>query len=152
MSRDRSRQKALSACGGCGDRRRRGSGRSIEKMSKGDKVFFDTNVLLYAIGQHDLRTPTAEALLASGGTISVQVLNELASVARRKLQMAWPDVIDALGAIRSCVRRRSLSPREYTPRCGLPGSTALTSTRLIVAAALDADCARCIRRISSQVR
>ena len=42
------------------------------------------------IRQHDARTPTAEALLASGGLISVQVLNELAAVARRKLRMAWP--------------------------------------------------------------
>ena len=53
-----------------------------------DKVFFDTNVLLYTIGQHDARTPAAEALLAGGGVISVQVLNELASVAHRKLQMS----------------------------------------------------------------
>ncbi len=37
-----------------------------------DQVFFDTNILLYAIGQHDGRTPTAEALLANGGLISVQ--------------------------------------------------------------------------------
>jgi predicted nucleic acid-binding protein len=42
-----------------------------------DKVFFDTNVLLYTIGQHDARTPTAEALLSRGGLNSVQVLNEL---------------------------------------------------------------------------
>ena len=55
-----------------------------------DKVFFDTNVLLYTIGQQDARTPTAEALLAQGGLISVQVLNELASVAHRKLRMSWP--------------------------------------------------------------
>ena len=26
-----------------------------------DKVFFDTNVLLYTIGQHDARTPAAES-------------------------------------------------------------------------------------------
>ena len=31
------------------------------------------------IGQHEERTPTAEALLASDGLISVQVLNELAA-------------------------------------------------------------------------
>lgn len=63
------------------------------------KVFFDTNILVYTIGQHDARTPVAEALLASGGVISVQVLNELAAVARRKLGMSWPDVTEALGAI-----------------------------------------------------
>ena len=48
-----------------------------------EKVFFDTNVLIYTIGQHDARTPTAEALLSRGGLISVQVLNELASGDRR---------------------------------------------------------------------
>jgi len=65
-----------------------------------DRAFFDTNVLLYTIGQRDDRTPTAEALLAGGGVVSVQVLNELASVARRKLRMSWPDVTAALAAIK----------------------------------------------------
>ena len=65
-----------------------------------DKVFFDTNVLVYTIGQHDARTPTAEALLAHGGLISVQVLNELASVAHRKSRMSWAEITEALGAIR----------------------------------------------------
>ena len=27
------------------------------------KVFFDTNILVYTIGQHDARTPAAESLL-----------------------------------------------------------------------------------------
>ena len=64
------------------------------------KVFLDTNVLVYTIGQYDARTPAAEELLSRGGVISVQVLNELAAVARRKLGMSWLDVTDALGAIR----------------------------------------------------
>lgn len=65
------------------------------------KAFLDTNVLLYAIGQHDSRTPRAEALVEHGGIVSVQVLNELAAVAHRKLKMSRPDVTDALGAIRT---------------------------------------------------
>jgi predicted nucleic acid-binding protein len=65
-----------------------------------DKVFLDTNILLYTIGQHDIRTPVAEALVEQGGVVSVQVLNELASVAHRKLKMSWQEVADALGAIR----------------------------------------------------
>lgn len=64
------------------------------------KVFFDTNVLVYTIGQHDDRTPVAEALLSGGGLISVQVLNDLAAVARKKLGMSWPDVTESLDAIR----------------------------------------------------
>lgn len=52
-----------------------------------DKAFFDTNILIYAIAANDPRSQHAEELLAAGGAISVQVLNEFASVARRKLQM-----------------------------------------------------------------
>ena len=65
-----------------------------------DKVFFDTNVLVYIIGQKEKRTETAEDLLSQGGVVSVQVLNELASVARRKLGMTWEEVDEALAAIR----------------------------------------------------
>ena len=42
----------------------------------------------YVVGQNDERTAKAEALLAKGGLVSVQVLNELASVSRRKLGMS----------------------------------------------------------------
>ena len=36
----------------------------------------------------------AEELVASGGQISVQVLNELANVAYRKLRFSWRELID----------------------------------------------------------
>ena len=64
------------------------------------KAFFDTTVLVYVVGQRDERTPKAEALVANGGVVSVQVLNELASVSRRKLGMSWQDIGEALAAVR----------------------------------------------------
>jgi len=64
------------------------------------KAFFDTNVLVYIVGQEDERTAVAEALVAGGGVLSVQVLNELAAVARRKLGLTWDEVGEALAAIR----------------------------------------------------
>jgi|SRR5450631_998937 predicted nucleic acid-binding protein len=64
------------------------------------KAFFDTNVLIYAVAQNDPRSAKAEVLLASGGAISVQVLNEFASVARRKIRMSRNEVTEALNAIR----------------------------------------------------
>lgn len=64
------------------------------------KAFFDTNVLVYLVAQADERTAPAEALVAGGGVVSVQVLNELVSVARRKLGMTWEDIQEALAAIR----------------------------------------------------
>jgi len=65
------------------------------------EAFLDTNILLYAIARDDPRTATAEALLASGGVISAQVLNEFAAVARRKLGLSWNEVAEALSAIRT---------------------------------------------------
>ena len=59
-----------------------------------DKTFFDTNVILYLFSADTAKAGRAEELLASGGQISVQVLNELASVARRKLGFSWHEVID----------------------------------------------------------
>jgi predicted nucleic acid-binding protein len=66
-----------------------------------DRTFFDTNVLIYALMQEDRRTVRVEQLLLAGGLISVQVLNEFASVARRKLKMPWRDVNAALQSIRT---------------------------------------------------
>jgi predicted nucleic acid-binding protein len=64
------------------------------------EAFFDTNVLIYAVALDDPRNPRAEELLASGGTISVQILNEFVSVARRKILMPWREVMDVLDVFR----------------------------------------------------
>src|SRR6202045_5516460 len=64
------------------------------------KAFFDTNVLIYAVAHEDPRSTRAEELLASGGVLSVQILNEFASVARRKILMSWSDITEALDAFR----------------------------------------------------
>jgi predicted nucleic acid-binding protein len=64
------------------------------------KAFFDTNVLIYAVVENDARNARAEELLASGGVVSVQVLNEFVAVARRKMSMPWKDVTEALDAFR----------------------------------------------------
>lgn len=64
-----------------------------------DVDFLDTNVVVYAFTD-DPRSQIAEALLEGGCASSVQVLNEFANVARRKLKMGWPDVEDALATLR----------------------------------------------------
>jgi predicted nucleic acid-binding protein len=54
-------------------------------------AFFDTDVLVTIASGDVAKANRAEAALAAGGTISVQVLNELANVARRKMRMSWVD-------------------------------------------------------------
>lgn len=65
------------------------------------RAFLDTNILVYALAENDHRSAAAERLLRAGGRVSVQVLNEFVSVARRKLAFPWPDVLVALGAVRT---------------------------------------------------
>lgn len=67
------------------------------------KAFLDTNVVIYAFTE-DPRSSVAEALLAAGCDVSVQVLNEFANVARRKLGFDWSEIEAALTAIRTLVR------------------------------------------------
>jgi predicted nucleic acid-binding protein len=69
-------------------------------MSAAD-AFFDTNVLLYLLSDDSAKADRAEELLASGGRVSVQVLNEFASVATRKLAMSMSEVRDILSTVRS---------------------------------------------------
>ena len=61
--------------------------------------FLDSNVLVYAFTM-DGRAAVAQALLQTRPIVSVQVLNEFANVARRKLGMDWQEVRDAISALR----------------------------------------------------
>jgi predicted nucleic acid-binding protein len=76
-------------------------------MSAAD-CFFDTNVLLYLLSKDAAKADRAEALLATGGIVSVQVLNEFASVATRKLAMTIPEIREILSTIRAVCVVRSL--------------------------------------------
>jgi predicted nucleic acid-binding protein len=62
--------------------------------------FFDTNVIVYIASGDSAKADRAEAAIAAGGVISVQVLNELANVARRKMQMSWAETHALLTMLR----------------------------------------------------
>lgn len=55
-------------------------------------AFFDTNVALYLLSSDERKAQIAEDLIAAGGTVSVQVLNEFVAVARRKCDLPWDRV------------------------------------------------------------
>ncbi len=61
--------------------------------------FFDTNVLIYLLSADAARADLVEEKLAEGATVSVQVLNEFASVALRKLGMTVTEIREALDPI-----------------------------------------------------
>ena len=109
-------------------------------MSEADS-FFDTNVLLYLLSKDPAKADRAEALLASGGVVSVQVLNEFASVASRKLAMTIAEIREILSTIRAAC---AIMPLDIeTHDLGLDMAERLrfsTHDALIVAAAVRAGC------------
>ena len=77
------------------------------------KFFFDTNVVLYLLSGDREKADRAESLLAAGGVISVQVLNEFVAVARRKLAMSWPEIHEVLQILRSLCEVRPLELESH---------------------------------------
>ncbi|MDD2800853.1 MAG: PIN domain-containing protein [Methylococcales bacterium] len=76
---------------------------------KTDKPFFDTNILLYLLSEDSRKADRVEAILAMGGVISVQVLNEFASVASRKLKMTYAEIRDVLQIVRAVCQTQALT-------------------------------------------
>jgi predicted nucleic acid-binding protein len=105
--------------------------------------FLDTNVLVY-IATGDLeKAERSEKLLREGATISVQVLNELANVGRRKMALSWPEVYTLLGTVRLLVTVVPVSIETHKTGLRLAeryGCAMYDS--MIIAAALLAGCAR----------
>jgi predicted nucleic acid-binding protein len=109
-------------------------------MSAGEQ-FFDTNVLLYLLSGEDAKADRAEVLIAGGGVVSVQVLNEFAAVASRKLRMAWPEVREILAQVRAVCRVVPLDVETHDGGLNLAERWRLPFyDALILASALRAGC------------
>lgn len=65
------------------------------------RAAFDSNVLLYFASSDKEKAAIAEKLLAQGGTISVQVLNEIANVTRRKMAFTWAETLEFLEIVKA---------------------------------------------------
>jgi predicted nucleic acid-binding protein len=104
-------------------------------------VFLDSNVLLYLMSSNDRRADSVESLIADGGTISVQVLNEVAHVARRKMHLAWDDVNAILARFRTMLDVVPLTEQVHMHGLRLAERYQLSVyDGMILAAALDAGC------------
>jgi predicted nucleic acid-binding protein len=105
--------------------------------------FFDTNVLVYLASGDRAKADRAERILRDGGTISVQVLNEIANVARRKMQFGWHETRDFLGYLRGILTVVPLTPEIHDVGLDLAERHELSIyDAMIVAAALVAGCDR----------
>jgi predicted nucleic acid-binding protein len=103
--------------------------------------FFDTNVLVYIASADATKADRAEAAVAAGGAISVQVLNELTNVARRKMQMSWADVHTFLDTLRELLTVHPLTLETHETGLRLAERYGFsTYGAMIAASALHAGC------------
>ena len=103
--------------------------------------FFDTNVLLYLLSAEPGRADRVEEVLAAGGTISVQVLNEFTSVALRKLGMKVAEVREALAPIIDVCQVIALTTQIHQRGLAVAERYRFSFyDALIVAAALESGC------------
>ena len=105
-------------------------------------AFFDTNVLVYAFNVVEAKSPKAMETASFGGCISVQTLNELVNVFRRKLRWNWPDIDVALQSVLFLMQAPlplTLSMHQAAFALARDHNISIYDA-LIVAAALEARC------------
>ncbi|MDR3510971.1 MAG: PIN domain-containing protein [Caulobacteraceae bacterium] len=103
--------------------------------------FLDTNVLLYLVGLNPAKAERAEALVAEGGVISVQVLDEMANVGCRKMLLSWSEVHALLDTLRDLLDVRPMTVAVHEVGLGLAEKYKLSIyDAMIVASALEAEC------------
>ena len=103
--------------------------------------FIDTNVLFYVASGDPVKAERAEKIIADGGTISVQVLNELANVARRKMRMTWSETRALLSIIRALLPVQPISVEIHETGLALAERYGLSIyDAMIAASALHAEC------------
>jgi predicted nucleic acid-binding protein len=103
--------------------------------------FFDTNVLLYLASSDSTKAERAEQVLRAGGAISVQVLNEIANVALRKMRMSFVDAHVFLASLRGLVSVHPVTIETHETGLTLAERYKLSIyDAMIAAAALLADC------------
>ena len=107
----------------------------------GSEGFLDSNVVLYLTSPNEAKAARVESLLAAGPSVSVQVLNEFAAVARRKFRMDWSEVREMLSTIRNVctVYPVSIGIHERGIRIAERYGFGVYDS-MIVAAALEAGC------------
>lgn len=103
--------------------------------------FIDTNILVYLLSNDSAKADCAENLLRAGGVISIQVLNELANVSRRKFGLTWDEVSSLLADMRALLQVVPLDVAAHEQGMRAAQRYKLSVyDGMIVGAALIADC------------
>src|SRR3984957_3499881 len=105
--------------------------------------FFDTNVLIYLASDDATKADRAEAIVRDGGTGRVQILNEVANIARRKMRLSWQETRSFLSSLRELLTVHPVTVDTHELGLALAERHQLSIyDALIAASALLAECDR----------
>jgi predicted nucleic acid-binding protein len=103
--------------------------------------FLDSNIVLYLASENLAKADRAQELVAAGGTISVQVLNEIANVSRRKMGLSWAETRNFLSMIRGLLEVKPVTIDIHNVGISLAERYQLSVyDSMIISAALSAEC------------
>ena len=103
--------------------------------------FLDSNIVLYLASEDLLKADRAQELVTEGGTISVQVLNEIANISRRKMGLSWAETRNFLLMIRGLLKVEPITIEIHDVGISLAERYQLSVyDSMIVSAALSAEC------------
>lgn len=102
---------------------------------------FNTNILFHIASADRMKADRAKAIISDGGVLSVQVLNEVANVARRRMRMTWPDTHAFLSTLRGLLTVQAITVGTHETGLAFAERYNLsTDDAMIAASALHADC------------
>ena len=107
--------------------------------------FLDTNILIYSATPESDHARAADAVIAAGGVVSVQVLNEFVNTMSRKYKASWSTITAFLEGVRLVLTVTPLDEATHLAALRLIDRYKLQWwDALIVASALQAGCTRLI--------
>ena len=106
-----------------------------------ERAALDSNVLIYAVAGSGPKRARAGALLQGGGVVSVQALNEVCHVLRRKMAFTVAEAGEALAVLRALLDVVPLTLAVHDRALRVAASTGYTIwDAAILGAAAEAGC------------
>ncbi len=105
------------------------------------KIFIDTNIVIYALGQASTKAHLAAPLFVGSPSISTQVLSETANVASRRLALSMSEIRKLITSLEVMCRVEIISLVTIHTALNIRERYGLSwYDSLIVATALEAGC------------
>jgi predicted nucleic acid-binding protein len=105
------------------------------------RAFLDSNVILYLMSEDEAKANRAEAVMSGHVVVSVQVFNEVTSVARKKLGCSWAQIDEFLESVKGICSVQALTLEMHEHARVLAERYQLSFyDALIVASGLAANC------------